>query len=160
MTINVEMRLNVEKILQAIETGAREGLDKTALTVTDSAKSLAPVGETANLRRSIIPGPSRGEYLNETLEGSVQVGVPYGTFVEFGTGSRGELGGSPFFIEPKRRQALRFAAPGGNGFLFSKGHFHPGAKSKPFLRPAAERNVTKIESDLRAAIENAIDRLA
>ena len=156
-------RLDSGAILDAIDQGAREGLDMATAFVANEAKSLAPQGETSHLKQSIGPGTSTGSYLQNTLRSSVTAGAPYASYVEFGTGERGEsppASGQKYAIRPKNRKALRFAAPGGGGFVFVSGTiWHPGMRAKPYMRPAIANNVGRIEDLVAAAIENALDRL-
>lgn len=59
---------------------------------------------------------------------------PKAPFVEYGTGSRGEMPTGPYVIEPKRAKALKFEV--GGKTVFAKRVIHPGVRPRPFLRPA------------------------
>lgn len=62
--------------------------------------------------------------------------APHAPFVEYGTGSRGEVPTGPYVIEPKYAQALHFKVNGRD--VFAKRVVHPGVRPRPFLRPAME----------------------
>lgn len=73
------------------------------------------------------------------LPGRIEIGptdVPYATYVEFGTGSRGEFGGSSYEIRPKTATALKFSI--GGRTYYAKSVRHPGIAPRPFVRPAAQ----------------------
>lgn len=169
MTIEIDIKLQIEPILAAINEGARDGLEFIADLIAVEARAMAPVGKvqgptarTGNLKSSIRAGRVEGDFLDGSLRGSVLAAAPYAAFVEFGTLSRGEPGfasGGTKEIVPTRRKALRFAAPGGDGFIFRKRVTMKGMKSRPYMRPAVEKNLSRIEDKMAAAMELALDKL-
>lgn len=74
----VERRL--ERAKEAIEIAAVDQLIQSANNVVALAKSLAPVGETGDLQRSI-----RWEWGTKEHEVVIGTNVPYAPYVEFGT---------------------------------------------------------------------------
>jgi HK97 gp10 family phage protein len=129
------IKLDIEELvddLQAIsdlppEQITQNVLDDIGREITTKAKELAPV-KTGKLKESITYKVHRGEL-------TVEVGVDYGMFQEFGTASRGEFPGRPYKIRPKNGKYLRFKS--GGRWVYAKEVTHPGVKPQPFLRPGA-----------------------
>ena len=95
--------------------------------IVAKAQSNAPF-KTGALKNSI-------EYEASANKLVIDVGVPYGTFQEFGTGVRGEFSGTTYDIRPKRAKFLRFVV--GGKVVYTKHVRHPGIRAHPYLRPAA-----------------------
>lgn len=110
---------------QIIHDAARE--------VQNLATLYAPV-KTGALRGSIVV-----EFNPVKIEALVYPTMKYAKYMEYGTGSRGEFGGSPYVITPKRASRLRFTVNG--RVVYAKKVVHPGVAPRPFMRPAAERVV-------------------
>lgn len=102
-----------------------------ALQVETLARAYAPV-DTGLLRDSI-----RTEIAPDGMSATVSVPVSYAGYVEFGTGPRGEFGGHPIVITPKRAKFLRFEVQG--RVVYTKKVVSMGMAPRPFLRPALER---------------------
>lgn len=99
----------------------------TAQQVQALAQQKAPF-KTGRLRESITvsqPAPNRA-VIGPTVE--------YGAYQEFGTASRGEFGGSPYVILPKRAPRLVFTIDGKR--IHAKKVVHPGVRARPYMRPA------------------------
>lgn len=97
-----------------ITPGVIASCKASADLVRDEAKALAPV-DTGALRDSIV---SDVRETDKSAVGTVTVGVPYGPYVEFGTGRRGaesaNAGSGPYNLD------------------------WPGMVPQPFMRPAVE----------------------
>lgn len=89
-------------------------------------------------RTGRMAGGINTEILNDGMSGKVSVPATYATFVEFGTGTRGEFPGQPIIIRPRRGQYLRFTTKDGRT-IYTKRVVNPGMAPRPFLRPAFER---------------------
>lgn len=107
---------------------AAQVVQQTASQVAAEAKSLAPV-KTGKLRASIVV-----RYVNP-LHAEVGPAVPYGVYQEFGTASRGEFGGAPYVIRPRKPGGrLVFKVDGKT--VAAKQVRHPGVPPHPYMRPA------------------------
>lgn len=153
MPRNVDLKIDLTRLTQAIDSGAHDGLALGADLVAVEAKGLAPK-RTSQLANSIQPEEPHGSLSSDDLETTVSAGAPYATFVEFGTGVYGPTG-QAFFVQPKHAKALRFPVPGG-GFAFSAGHWIQGARAQPYLTPAVEHNAERVAEQIAHAIESAI----
>ena len=153
MERKIEITLDVDAAIAAIDAGAEDGIRLGADLVAVEAKAIAPQ-RTGQLVNSIQAGAPQGQFSAGELFADIGAGAPYSVFVEFGTGVY--AGGEPIWIEPRRRQALRFPLPGG-GFAFSKGHFIQGMRAQPYMRPAVEQNAEEIAEVIADAIDDAID---
>lgn len=100
----------------------------TARTVEQIAKSMAPV-DTGDLKNSIAVR------FENALTAIIGPGVEYGTYQEFGTGSRGEFNGQAYEIKPKAGGVLAFRV-NGRLVITRKPVMHPGVKAQPYMRPA------------------------
>lgn len=65
----------------------------------------------------------------------ISASAKYANFQEFGTASRGEFGGAPYTIAPKKARALRFVSNG--RVVYTRRVVHPGIPPRPYMRPAA-----------------------
>ncbi len=122
------------KIEQNIVRGA---LRAGAKVIAEEAKRLCPVGteDGGALRDSIRVSAQRTE------KGKVKVAVKAGGGKGAGKGKAKdqvyyahmvEFGTAAHFIKPKTSKSLFLAG------LFKEGVNHPGAKAKPFMRPAMD----------------------
>lgn len=76
-------------------------------------------------------------------------GVEYAPYVEYGTASRSEFGGSAYEITPKDAHGvLTFQVQGKT--VFAKSVLHPGIYPQPYARPAAERWLNQMGLDAGA----------
>lgn len=104
-------------------------LSQTAEQIYHAMVTMAP-RRTGRLARSIAVQAAPGRYVIGPN------GVPYASFVEFGTGSRGEFPTGPYEIRPKNAYALAFKV--GNRTVFATSVVHPGIRPNPYVRPAAQ----------------------
>lgn len=74
------------------------------------------------------------------------VGVEYAVYQEFGTGTRGELGGSSYVIKPRMANQLSFRVNG--KWVTTKMVVHPGIPAHPYARPALAEYVHNIADDM------------
>lgn len=116
---------------QSFKTVARSLVADTALQIETLAKAYAPV-DTGVLRDSIHAVISP-----DGMSATISADTVYAGFVEFGTGPRGEFGGPPIVITPKRATYLRFEVQG--RVVYRKKVVSQGMAPRPFLRPALER---------------------
>lgn len=105
----------------------RDFVDRTANFCEAKMLEYAPVGR-GKLKESI-----RQRRIEE-LKVIVEVGVPYGIYVERGT--------RPHIIRPVRAKALRFEI--GGQVVFAKFVRHPGTKPQFFVRRAQEETSREI----------------
>lgn len=106
-----------------------QALESAALIVEASAKALAPVGDSGELRDKI------DHNVVDTSNGpAAKIGSPldYAMYVEYGTGEFAENGAG-------RKGGWSYQTPDG------KWHHTNGMAPKPFLRPAFRRNKAKIQ---------------
>lgn len=115
----------------------RQGLRAGQKEILEAAKSRVPVASGA-LRASlkIKTSSKRGVVSARLVAGSKT--AYYAHMVEFGTAQH--------FIKPKRARSLFFAG------LARKVVDHPGARAKPFLRPAFDEAQGKALESMRAYI--------
>lgn len=115
----------------SIVTAAQQVIQQSALEVQAAAQAAAPV-KTGALRDSITvsyPDP---------LTAVIGPKVDYGVYQEFGTGSRGEFGGSPYEIRPRRPGGV-LVWKGKNGMVFARKVTHPGVRGKAYMRKGLTR---------------------
>lgn len=111
-----------------IDKAAEDLIRETAMQVQALAIAKVP-RRTGKLAASInITWVSKTEAI-------IGPSLPYGLYVEFGTGSRGEFPGKPYEILPKVKPFLVFKVNGKT--IMAKKVRHPGIKAEPFMRPAA-----------------------
>lgn len=122
-----------------IETAAHEVLNRKAEEIRVVAVALAP-RRTGRLAASItITWPNK-------LTAVIGPQAPYGAYQEFGTGSRGEFGGQPYEIRPKKSSYLVFTVGGKK--IFAKKVMHPGIPPHPYMRPAVENALGDMASEM------------
>lgn len=95
--------------------------------IVGEAQARAP-RKTGALAQSI-------KYTAENGVLKVFASAKYANFQEFGTASRGEFGGAPYTIVPKKAKALRFMSNG--RAVYTRRVLHPGIPARPYMRPAA-----------------------
>jgi HK97 gp10 family phage protein len=148
--VNIKGGKELNAFLQTLPVKIERNIMRSALrfgarTIANEAKNNVPV-ESGDLRKSIRTGSSgrRGK-----VEAYVRAGNKkawYGLFVEMGTAAH--------MIKTKNRSALKFA--GADGMVFTKNAEHPGAKAKPFLRPALDN---KADEAIAAVAQRVRERL-
>ena len=104
-------------------------LEFAANEIAAEGQNLAPV-RTGKLRDSISVTSATGRvYVGPDIRKA-----PYASFVEYGTGARGEFPTGEYEIRPKTAKVLRFTMHGKT--IFTKKVTHPGIKAHPYMRPA------------------------
>ena len=119
---------NSKKVKAQMDDAMFQALESAALIVEASAKALAPVGDSGELRDKI------DHNVVDTSDGLVaKVGSPldYAMYVEYGTGEFAENGAG-------RKGGWSYQTPDGEW------HHTNGMSPQPFLRPAFKRNKDKI----------------
>ena len=118
----------LQKMLNTLPAKIEKNIMRSALragarVIANEAKANVPVGD-GDLKRSIkvSTGGKRGNVYAKVKAGDQKAW--YYRFVEFGTAAH--------TIQPKNKKALFF----NGGFAHSV--VHPGAKAKPFMRPALD----------------------
>ena len=121
---------NSKKVKGQMDDAMFRALESAALIVEASAKALAPVGDSGELRDKI-------DHNIKEVNGMkvAQVGSPlqYAVYVEYGTGEHSKNGAG-------RKGGWVYKAPDG------KFYFTRGMKAQPFLLPAFRRNKKNIEN--------------
>ena len=105
-------------------------LESAALIVEASAKALAPVGDSGELRDKIDHNVKDGANGPEAKIGSP---LDYAMYVEYGTGEFAENGAG-------RKGGWSYQTPDGEW------HHTNGMSPQPFLRPAFRENKANIEN--------------
>ena len=119
---------NSKKVKAQMDDAMFQALESAALIVEASAKALAPVGDSGELRDKI------DHNVVDTSNGpAAKIGSPldYAMYVEYGTGEFAENGAG-------RKGGWSYQTPDG------KWHHTNGMSPQPFLRPAFKRNKDKI----------------
>ena len=119
---------NSKKVKAQMDDAMFRALESAALIVEASAKALAPVGDSGELRDKI------DHNVVDTSNGpAAKIGSPldYAMYVEYGTGEFAENGAG-------RKGGWSYQTPDGEW------HHTNGMSPQPFLRPAFKRNKDKI----------------
>ena len=119
---------NSKKVKGQMDDAMFRALESAALIVEASAKALAPVGDSGELRDKIDHNVTDG-----TNGPQAKIGSPldYAMYVEYGTGEFAENGAG-------RKGGWSYQTPDGEW------HHTDGMHPQPFLRPAFKRNKDKI----------------
>lgn len=120
---------NSAKIKAILESASEEAMEAAGLMIESQAKSLAPVGNSGELRDKINHTVIRE---NGVVVGKVGSPTDYSIYVEYGTGEMAENGAG-------RKGGWVYKAPDG------KWYYTRGQKPQPFLRPAFRRNKKNIQ---------------
>ena len=143
-----ELLANADKVGGELQGKLFNAMNEATALVKGDAQAVK-VGRfknrTGNLRRSInrrVEGPHRGV---------VSTSEEYGAHVEFGT--------RPHVIYPKKGRFLVFKNQSGQK-VFAKKINHPGSKPYPFMRPAFEDNIGKIQDIYAKIAQEAVVRMA
>lgn len=130
---------------------AANSLRSGARIIRDEAKRQVPV-DTGDLQKSIKVLTGRTAKRDSRI---VHVGV-------FGKDSRlahlVEFGTAAHRIATKTKQVLAFLV--GYSRVYARSVQHPGAKEKPFLRPAADAKVGEVVAEIGRVIGDGIEREA
>ena len=121
---------NSKKVKAQMDDAMFQALESAALIVEASAKALAPVGDSGELRDKIDHNVKDGANGPEAKIGSP---LDYAMYVEYGTGEHSKNGAG-------RKGGWVYKAPDG------KFYFTRGMKAQPFLLPAFRRNKKNIEN--------------
>lgn len=137
---------NLSRDLTAIaggsfKTNTRALIASTLAQVEYLAEAYAP-RRTGHLKGSITSYP-----INGGMGGVIKAQADYASFVEFGTGTRGEFPGQAIIIRPRTGQYLRFRGRDGR-IHYAKQVINPGMAPRPFLRPAIERVILPLADAL------------
>ena len=121
---------NSKKVKGQMDDAMFRALESAALIVEASAKALAPVGDSGELRDKIDHNVTDG-----TNGPQAKIGSPLddAMYVEYGTGEFAENGAG-------RKGGWSYQTPDG------KWHHTNGMAPQPFLRPAFRRNKANIEN--------------
>lgn len=123
----------IESYDKKLATDVDDILSEGANNIARSAAARAPKGKSGALAASISSDTSM------KYRKSVSVGVSYGPFVEFGTGSKVfDTKGGFTFTPEMRTYAMDF-------YVSGKGRLPPS----PFLFPAYEEEVIKIKQEIK-----------
>jgi HK97 gp10 family phage protein len=140
-----EFRKDLKESIPFLQSEVKKAMVSSVNVVKNEAQTLAPF-KTGTLRRSIFTDIKesgfRGVVAQDTNIAS------YGPAIEFGT--------APHEITPVNKKAL-----------FWKGALnpyrkimHPGSKASPFMSPALENNVQRIQKFFEDALLNVVLRMA
>lgn len=123
---------SLAKDLHAANTNIRPAahnlLQQTAVQVQSTAQALAP-RKTGALANSITM------VWNDDLTVTIAPTVEYAAYQEYGTAERGEFGGEPYTITPKKPGGV-LVFKVGNRVVFAKKVVNPGVPPHPYMRPA------------------------
>ena len=120
------------------EAATQDLLESAGDEIVAEAMSTVRV-KTGTLKNSITKQSTK-------LRVVVGPAAPYGVFIEYGTGTKGEFPGSMYEILPKNGSVLKFRV--GNKVVYARSVKHPGIKAHPFMRPAAEKWVQSLPADM------------
>lgn len=122
----MKMRDNSKEVLAELDRRIKKKLTDSAIVVERKAKQICPRGRTGALARSIT-------HVIELRRALIGTNLSYGPAVEFGT--------KPHTITPNVKAALYWEEAEHPVKIVH----HPGAQSKPYLRPALEASRTEID---------------
>lgn len=135
---------NVSRLLKRLNnianTDVKDAMNKATMLVHAQAKALAPA-DTGNLRGSIH---QEVKQKNQSVEGRVFTNVQYASYVEFGTGSKGN-GTYPY--KPKtlnltyKSEPWVYTPDGGETFYRTNGQV-----AQPYMYPALQQNKKAIKN--------------
>jgi HK97 gp10 family phage protein len=126
------------KASENAEAATQGLLESAGNSIAADAKSRVRV-KTGKLKNSI-------NVKSEPLKVTVGPDEFYGTFIEYGTGTKGEFPGAMYEIRPKNGSVLAFKVGGKQ--VFARSVKHPGIKAYPFMRPATEQWVDDLPADM------------
>lgn len=135
-----ELARDLTRAADDVEVATQELLVHAGTQVEAAAISEVPV-KTGNLRNSIRMWVGN---LRVTI-GPDPLKADYGTFVEYGTGTRGEFPGAAYEIRPKNASVLRFKV--GGRWVYARVVHHPGIAAHPYMRPALQTWVDSLGED-------------
>ena len=133
-----ELAKDLFKAADNVEQATQELLEAAGDAILADAKSRVVV-KTGALKNSLTKTVT-------PLKVVVGPTALHGTFIEYGTGTKGEFPGSMYEILPKNGQYLKFKV--GAKTVYARSVKHPGISAKPFMRPAAKQWVEDIPRDM------------
>lgn len=134
--ITVEFDDNSEEVLEALKNAVNRGLKACGETAVRYAQDLVPV-DTGNLRNHIAYDVDG----DDCYVGVTHMEIPYGIYIEFGTGQYAETGG--------RKTPWVYQDGKGNW------HMTNGYQPHPFIRPAAQNHAEEYKDILKDSLLNA-----
>lgn len=142
-----ELVARFQRAKQAAPRFTQELLDEAGEQIAARMRELAPVRSGA-LKGSIrvIREPGRVQI--------GPVGVEYASFVEYGTGIRGEFPTKVYEIRPKQGELLTFKV--GGTWVSTRVVRHPGIRPHPYIRPAAAEVLEALQVKFAEAGRRAI----
>ena len=132
---------NSKKVKGQMDDAMFRALESAALIVEASAKALAPVGDSGELRDKIDHNVKDGANGPEAKIGSP---LDYAMYVEYGTGEFAENGAG-------RKGGWSYQTPDGEW------HHTDGMQPQPFLRPAFRENKANIENVIGQKFNSTFD---
>lgn len=120
-----DLRNASRNVPAAMQQLLRQGAEE----IQAGSDMIVPV-KTGNLKRSkrIVEHPGRVEIGPDVGQ------APYGPYVEYGTGEKGEFKGSAYEIRPKKPGGrLAFMVDG--KMVYTKRVIHKGTRARPYMRP-------------------------
>lgn len=141
-----ELKRNFEKAPEVFYTEAKKALSKSVSVIQPIAVKGAAV-DLGGLRGSIRKSVSG-------LTGEVVAGSKHAIFIEEGT--------RPHFppVAPLERWATRKLGSSGLGFVVARKIAREGTKAQPFMSPAAEQSLPKVERFFDIMADNLVKELA
>lgn len=123
-------------------------IEKTAYEIQRLMKWYAPV-KTGALRDSI-----QVKITKKGLQAEIYTKIGYGKYLEYGTASRGEFGGTPYVIMPKKPGGTLAFQGSSGGMVYAKKVIHPGIAPRPFARPAVIQATDIFQEQIAEGVVN------
>lgn len=140
-----ELERDLQQFVDKLQRNVvRASLRAGAKVFLEEARRQVPVGKTGALRRSLKISVRTRRGVPVAFVRAGDKDAWYAHLVEFGT--------SAHFIKPKRRKSLFFAR------LAREVVEHPGAKKRPFMRPAFDQGAPGAIKAMTAYMRRRIER--
>jgi HK97 gp10 family phage protein len=143
----------------AIEAAGVEGVDKTLMDITATAKELCPV-DTGQLRDSLEPYAETHKAKSDgaAISGAAGTNVEHGPYVELGTGPVGEETAA----DGKYPGPVSYTQKGWTYFDEKLGQFvHTrGQPAQPYLYPATQQHAAELPENVKKAAQVRLEELA
>lgn len=141
-----ELHRQLQSISTELQNNAMRGAMRAGARVIERAAKGAVAVHDGDLRKSIRTSTrKRGGSVTATVKAGSKAAF-YAHMVEFGTAAH--------FIKPKARKSLFFAG------LARQVISHPGAKAKPFMRPAFDAHSTAAVEAMRDHLARRLEQIA
>jgi hypothetical protein len=121
--------VDISRAMQSVVPRLVAAIEDSQSAVTDEAQMIAPVGATGDLVSNIAPGPV--SLVGNVVSGTVVSASGHASFVEFGTGLRGE-GTYPYPL-PTENVPIT-----GSWVYDYKKQNWVGHEAQPYMRPALD----------------------